>query len=128
MALSHLELNSLTELIIGAAIEVHRNLGPGLLEAMYEEPLYWELTDRGLAAEVERPVPVPYKSRVLRRSYRVDMIVNGLVLLEIKAVEKTLPIHKSQVVTYLKICNLRVGLLMNFNVERMIDGIARISV
>jgi GxxExxY protein len=100
MALSYPETNEITSLIIGAAIEVHRHLGPGLLESAYEEPLHWELSDGGLTVERERSIPLIYKGRLIKSAYRADMIVNRSVLLEIKSIEKTLPIHKSQVLTY----------------------------
>lgn len=127
MSLSHPEANELTGQIIAASIEVHRHLGAGLLESAYDDALYLELGERQLVAERERSIPVVYKSHLIKCVYRADMIVENTVLVEIKSVEKTLPVHKSQVLTYLRMAHLNVGLLLNFNVPRMIDGITRIS-
>ena len=127
MSLSYPESNELTGQIISACIEVHRHLGAGLLESAYDDALYLELSDRGFAIERERSIPVRYKSHVLTSVYRADMVVERTVLLEIKSVEKTLPVHKSQVLTYLRMAELHIGLLLNFNVERMVEGITRIS-
>ena len=127
MSLSYPESNELTSQIIAASIEVHRHLGAGLLESAYDDALYFELVDRGLGADRERSIPLVYKSHLIKYVYRADMIVEKRVLIEIKSVEKTLPVHKSQVLTYLRMANLHVGLLLNFNVPKMIDGITRIS-
>ena len=127
MALSYPESNVLTGRIIAGAIEVHRNLGPGLLESSYEQALFWELADNGMVAECQCALPLTYKTRAIEGAYRADMIVDATVLLEIKSMEKTLPVHKSQVLTYLRMSKLHVGLLLNFNVERMVDGITRLS-
>ena len=127
MALSYPEFTSLTSAIIKGAIEVHNYFGPGLLEHVYEEALYWELVDNGLTVQRQRLNPVLYKAHVIPGAYRLDLIVNGAVVVEIKAVDKVIAVHKSQVVTYLKMTNLHVGLLLNFNVEQMRHGIFRIS-
>ena len=127
MTLSHPESNALTNRIIGAAIEVHRHFGPGLLESAYAESLYWEMCDQGLMTERERLVPLHYKSHPLSAVYRADLIVQSLVLVEVKAIEKTLAIHKQQTLTYMKLANLKVGLLLNFNVSLLVDGITRLS-
>lgn len=127
MTLSHPESNELTGQIISSSIEVHRHLGPGLLESAYEEALSLELGARGLIVERERSIPLTYKSHLIRCVYRADIIVERMILLEIKSVEKTLPVHKSQVLTYLRMAHLQVGLLLNFNVPKMVDGITRIS-
>lgn len=127
MSLSYPDSNELTSQIIAASIEVHRHLGAGLLESAYDDALYFELVDRGLGADRERSIPLVYKSHLIKYVYRADMIVEKRVLIEIKSVEKTLPVHKSQVLTYLRMANLHVGLLLNFNVPKMIDGITRIS-
>ena len=127
MTLSHPESNEITNRVIGAAIEVHRHFGPGLLESPYAESLYWELCDQGLVAERERLVPLHYKSHPLSAVYRADLIVQGLVLVEVKAIEKTLAIHKQQTLTYMKLAGLKVGLLLNFNVSLLVDGITRLS-
>ena len=128
MALSYPESNELTGRIIGAAIEVHRHLGPGLLESSYEQALFWELTDNGMVPECQCVIPLHYKTRSIDCAYRADMLVDGSVLIEIKSIDKTLPVHRSQVLTYLRMSKLHVGLLLNFNVERMVDGITRLSI
>jgi GxxExxY protein len=125
--LSHPESLALTNRIIGSAIEVHKTLGPGLLESTYENCLYFELSDSGHEIERQCALPIIYKSHVLADAYRLDMVVDGKVLVEVKAVEKVLAVHRSQVLTYLKLTRLGVGLLINFNVGRLADGIARIS-
>lgn len=115
----------LTERIIGAVIEVHRELGPGLLESAYEECLCHELHLRGLKFQRQVPIPVTYKQIKLDCGYRADVIINEKVVIEIKAVESILPVHEAQLMTYLKLTKLRVGFLMNFNVDVMRHGITR---
>lgn len=117
----------LTGEIIGAAIEVHRALGPGLLESAYESCLARELGIRGFGVERQREVRLEYKGEVLDCVYRLDLVVEGRVLIEIKAVEKLLPIHEAQVLTYLRLTGLRRSLLLNFNVPQLRDGIKRLS-
>ena len=112
--------------IIGAAIEVHRRLGPGLLESAYETCLCRELTLRGLGCVQEVPLPVHYRGVQLDCGYRLDLVVEGSVIVEVKAVRKVLPVHRAQVLTYLKLKSLRLGLLINFNVEVLRSGIYRI--
>lgn len=119
------KLNIITEQIIGAAIEVHRALGPGLLESAYEECLSHELALRGIPFERQRPLPVEYKGVKLDCGYRLDLLVNGLVVIEIKAVESLQRIHEAQLLTYLKIGGWKLGLLINFNVPVLKDGIRR---
>ena len=116
----------LTEKVIGLAIAVHRELGPGLLESAYEECLCYELMDRGIAFTRQVPLAVNYKGVRLDCGYRIDLIVDRTLLLEIKAVEKLLPIHDAQILTYLRLSRIRVGLLMNFNTVVLRDGIRRI--
>ncbi|MBX7257404.1 MAG: GxxExxY protein [Candidatus Hydrogenedentes bacterium] len=116
------------EAIIGAAIEVHRELGPGLLESAYEECLAYELSLRGLTARRQVELPVIYKRLELDCGYRIDLIVEEAVVVELKAVEKLLPIHEAQILTYLKLSEMSVGLLLNFNVPLMRDGIKRFSI
>ena len=118
--------NDLTEQIIGAAIEVHRALGPGLLESAYEECLCHELTERGLVFQRQFPLPLKYKELKLECGYRLDLLVADTVVVEIKAIETILPIHLAQVLTYLKLGHWPVGLLINFNVPVLKDGIRRI--
>ena len=113
-------------MIIGGAIEVHRGLGPGLLESAYEECLCYELSKRGIAFERQVSVPVRYKEVKLDAGFRIDVWVERKVVVEVKAVEKLLPIHEAQVLTYLKLSDCRLGLLLNFNVEVLRDGIKRL--
>ena len=120
--------NELTHQIIGAAIEVHRMLGPGLLESTYEECLCHELSQRGIPFERQKPIPVVYKGVKLDCGYRLDLLVAGRVILELKSVEALAPIHDSILVTYLKLSGHRIGFLMNFNVKVLKDGIKRLVV
>jgi GxxExxY protein len=122
---TEMELNKITEQVIGAAIEVHRALGPGLLESAYEECLCHELRLRGVAFERQRPLPVEYKGTKLDCGYRLDLLVADVVVVEIKAVESIEPIHEAQLLTYLKLGGWTLGLLINFNVPVLKDGIRR---
>ena len=117
--------NELTEQIIGAAIEVHRALGPGLLETVYEACLARELTERGVSFERQKQIPIHYKGELLEIDFRLDLFVGGLVVVELKSVEKVLPIHEAQLLTYLRLTRAQVGLLINFNVEILKEGIRR---
>jgi GxxExxY protein len=121
------ENNSLTEAIIGAAITVHRELGPGLLESVYEKCLAFELADRGLSVTTQKEIPVRYKNLTFDCSFRADLIVENKVLLELKSIDQLSPIHTSQVITYLKLTGLRTALLINFNVPTLKTGLKRIS-
>jgi len=118
--------NQLTDKIIGCAIEVHKALGPGLLESAYEECLCYELAQQGVSLNRQVPLPIVYKGIKLDCGYRIDVIVNDLVVVELKTVEKMLPIHEAQLLTYLKLSNRSLGLLINFNVPVLKDGIKRI--
>lgn len=120
-----LEQESLTEQIIAAAIEVHRELGPGALESSYENCLAWELQLRGMKHERQVPLPVIYKGHRLDCGYRMDLVVERRVIVEIKAIERLLPIHTAQLMSYLRHGGFPVGLLINFNVARLIDGLVR---
>lgn len=115
----------LTGEIIAAAIEVHRNLGPGLLESAYSECLCHELHLRGLKFEREVDLPVKYKGLKLDCGYRIDIVVNDTVVVELKSVERISPVHEAQLITYLRLAQKRVGLLLNFNVAILRDGIRR---
>jgi GxxExxY protein len=115
----------LTEAIIGAAIEVHKELGPGLLESVYEECLCHELSLRGLAFRRQVEIPVHFKKINLNCGYRLDLLVEETVILELKSIETILPIHEAQLMTYLKLSKKSVGLLLNFNVPVLKDGILR---
>ena len=117
--------NELTHKIIGAAIEIHRLLGPGLLESAYEECLARELTLRGLQFERQKPIPVVYKDVQLECGYRIDLLVEGRIVVELKAVGALAPIHEAIVLTYLKLSDRLLGLLINFNVPVLKDGIRR---
>ena len=118
--------NRLTERIIGCAIEVHKALGPGLLESAYEECFCYELAQNGFPFSRQVPLPVVYKGIKLDCGYRIDVLVDDLVVIELKTVEKILPIHEAQLLTYLKLYGQSLGLLMNFNVPVLKDGIKRI--
>jgi GxxExxY protein len=116
------ELNKITEAIIGAAIEVHRNLGPGLLESAYRECLRYELLQRKYEVRQEVPLPLIYKGVKLDCGYRLDLLVNDAVIVEIKSVESLMPIHEAQLLSYLKISGAKIGLLLNFNVKMLKHG------
>ncbi len=118
--------NRITEKIIGCAIEVHRSLGPGLLESAYEECLCYELTQLGVAFQRQVPLSVVYKGVNLECGYRMDLVVEDSVVVEIKAIEKILPVHEAQLLSYLKLHNQRVGLLINFHVPILKNGLKRI--
>ncbi len=120
------ELNKITEGIIGAAINVHRTLGPGLLESAYEACVAFDLGEVGLSVERQKALPIRYKGVSLDCGYRLDLLVEKEVIVELKSVEKILPIHKAQLMSYLKLSGCKVGLLINFNVEVLKDGIVRI--
>lgn len=120
-----MELNSVSERTIGAAIQVHRTLGPGLLESAYQACLAYELGNVGLRFEQQVGLPVHYGTVVVECGYRMDFVVEGLVVVELKAVETVLPIHEAQLLTYLRLSNLPLGLLLNFNTILLKDGIHR---
>jgi GxxExxY protein len=119
-------LDDLTARIIGAAIRVHKALGPGLLESTYETCLVFELRSLGLKVEQQRPVPIVYRDVKLECGYRLDLVVENLVIVEIKAVDNVLPVHKAQLLSYLRLIGLPVGLLINFHVKLLKDGVARV--
>ncbi|HEY1308279.1 MAG TPA: GxxExxY protein [Vicinamibacterales bacterium] len=118
--------NHITSQIIGAAIEVHRTLGPGLLESAYVPCLKYELGLRHVTFAAEVAIPLSYKGVELGQGYRIDLIVEKLVVVEVKSVEVVLPVHKVQVMTYLKLTSCPVGLLINFDEARLIDGVHRV--
>lgn len=118
--------DELTGIIIGAAIEVHRTLGPGLLECIYEKCLQHELELRGHIVEVQQSVRVRYKEMVFEEMLRYDLLVDGRVLVEVKAVEQVLPVHKAQPISYLKLLNVPLGLVINFHELKLVDGISRL--
>ena len=118
--------NEVTEVIIGAAIEVHRELGPGLLESTYEACLAYELVERGLRVEQQKNLPVQYRGMHLDCGYRIDLLVESLVIVELKTVERLEPVHEAQLLSYLKLSGAPVGLLLNFNVTQLRRGIRRL--
>ena len=119
-------LNRITEKIIGAAIAVHRGLGPGLLESAYEACLGFELAERGLKVERQKPLPVVYRGVQLECGYRLELLVDERVIVEVKAVESLAPIHQAQLLSYLRLSGCKVGLLINFNVKVLKDGVRRV--
>ncbi|GAN31788.1 MAG: GxxExxY protein [Candidatus Brocadia sp. AMX2] len=119
-------LNKITETIIGVAIGIHKALGPGLLESAYEACMVYDLIQSGLKVEQQKPLPVIYREVKLECGYRLDLMIENEVIVEIKSVEKLLPIHKAQLMSYLKLSDCKVGLLINFNVELLKDGIQRV--
>jgi len=120
-----MDINQITEKIIGCAIEVHKRLGPGLLESAYEECLSYELKSAGFTIERQVPVPVVYKDIKLECGYRIDILVEKTVVLELKTIEAFAPVHEAQILTYLKFANKPLGLLINFNVTLLKNGIRR---
>ena len=118
--------NMLSKEIIGAAIEVHRHLGPGLLESAYEECLAYELTQQNIPFERQKALPVVYKDVRLDAGFRVDFLVDNLVVVELKAIEALTPTHEAQVLTYLRLTGCKLGLLLNFNVRLLKNGIKRL--
>lgn len=118
-----MEFTDLSNRVIGCAIEVHRNLGPGLLESTYEQCLAHELKLQGIPFLAQHPLPVEYKGLRLDCGYRVDVLIDHQILLELKSVESLLGIHEAQLLTYMKLAGIRQGFLINFNVKRLKDGL-----
>jgi GxxExxY protein len=121
------ENDPLTGSIIGAAIYVHRMLGPGLLESAYEDCLAWALTSRGVSVHRQRILPVTFEGKQVEAAYRMDLLIEDAVIVEVKAVERILPVHEAQLRTYLRLSGLKTGLLLNFLVPVLKDGIRRMS-
>ena len=119
-------INKITETIIGSAIAVHKSLGPGLLESAYEACLAFELADRGLSVERQKALPVIYRDVKLDCGYRLDLLVEEKVIVELKSIDRLLPIHSAQLLSYLKLSKCNVGLLINFNVKILKSGLRRI--
>ncbi len=117
----------ITQAIIASAICVHKNLGPGLLESVYEKCLAYELSEHGHAIAVQQEVPTLYRNIRFESGFRADLIVDNKVLIELKAIDQLLPVHHAQVITYLKLTGMKTGLLINFNVSLLKDGLKRIS-
>ena len=119
------KLNQITEAVIGAAVDIHRTLGPGLLESAYEACLAFELAEHGLKIEQQKPLPVVYRGVKLDCGYRLDILVEEAVIVEVKSIDRLAPIHKAQLLSYLKLSGCKVGLLINFNVKVLKDGVVR---
>ena len=120
-----MEFDELSRRVIGCAIEVHRNLGPGLLESTYRQCLACELSHEKIQFQMEVPLPVRYKEMLLDCGYRIDLVVSGDLIVEIKSVETLLPIHQAQILTYMRLAKIPVGLLINFNLTKLQSGIKR---
>ena len=120
-----MEFDELSRQVIGCAIEVHRNLGPGLLESTYRQCLACELSHENIPFQMEVPLPVRYKEMLLDCGYRIDLMVSGDLIVEIKSVETLLPIHQAQILTYMRLAKIPVGLLINFNLTKLQNGIKR---
>lgn len=118
--------NEISSQIIGAAIEVHKFFGPGLLESSYEACLLFELRQKGLNVKSQVPLPVSYKGLLLEAGYRIDILVEEKVIIEVKAVDKLAEIHTAQILTYLKLTKLKLGLVINFNTVKVIEGLKRV--
>ena len=124
-----MEINEITAAIIDAGLSIHKELGPGLLESVYESILYYELSNRGLDVERQVPIPLIWKGMLIKESFRADLIVEKKIIVELKSIEKAMPVHKKQVLTYLRITGLTIGLLLYFGdvlfkhgIERIING------
>ena len=125
--MSHVPENSVAKEIVDAAFKVHTTLGPGLLESVYETVLAYELKKRGLKVERQLPVPIDYDELRFDEGFRLDLLVENLVVVELKSVEKTVPVHKKQTLTYVRLTKKRLGLLINFGAALIKDGISRIA-
>ncbi|TXC78937.1 GxxExxY protein [Luteibaculum oceani] len=123
-----MDANALSYHVIKSALKVHTELGPGLLESAYEACLQYELIDRGFKVERQKSLPVIYEGVKVEAGYRIDLMVNDLLIIELKSVDKIAPIHTAQVMTYLKLSNLKLGLLLNFNVPSLKLGIRRVII
>lgn len=117
--------NEIAKIVVDAAMKVHRTLGPGLLESVYERVLEYELKSRGLSVERQKPIPVTYENLRIEDSFRADMIVENKVILELKSVERLEKVHKKQLLTYIKLADMRLGLLINFGAPLLKDGLVR---
>ncbi|SFN24239.1 GxxExxY protein [Formivibrio citricus] len=121
------QIEATAKQVVDAALCVHRALGPGLLESAYEQCLKIELINRGLTCETQQPIAIDYYGQRVEMAFRADMIVNGVVLVELKSVERIQPIHEAQLLTYLKLSDLRVGFLINFNTKLLKEGLKRMA-
>jgi len=123
-----METDFLTQQVIACAIEVHQQLGPGLLESSYESCLMYELRQAGLKAKSQVLLPINYKGLKIDAGYRLDILLPSQLIIELKAVDRLAPIHAAQVITYLKLSKIKTGLIINFNVRKLTDGLKRVSV
>jgi GxxExxY protein len=121
-----MEINSLTGIVLDACIKIHTTIGPGCFERVYEEALYYELTKRNIFTERQILMPISYEQLLIEDAYRIDLISEKKLVIEIKSIERLTPVHFKQVMTYLKLSNLKNGLLLNFNVEWMKEGFHRV--
>ena len=120
-----MDRDPVTERIIGCAIEVHRALGPGLLESAYQKCLAFELGQHGIQFRQQVPLPVEYKGTRIECGYRIDLLIDDAVIVELKSVDQLAPVHDAQLLTYMKLAGIRTGLLINFNQQRLVDGLRR---
>ena len=118
--------NEIARVVVDAALKVHTKLGPGLFESVYEAVLQYELEKRGLRVERQKVIPIVYEDLLIEEGFRIDLIVNGLLILELKSVDEIHPVHKKQLLTYLKLTDKQLGLLINFNVNLIKNGIFRV--
>ena len=118
-----MKFEELSKKIIGCMLEVHKNLGPGLLESAYEQCLAYELRSLGLDFQVQHPLPLEYKGVTLECGYRIDFLVENKIIIELKSVDQLIPIHEAQILTYMKLAQVKQGFLINFNVRRLKDGL-----
>ena len=123
-----MEINELTEFVIGCAIEVHRNLGPGLLESAYSKCLEYELKSQGIYVEKEISLPIIYKEIKIDHGYRIDLLVENRLVIELKTVEKFTDVHVAQILTYMRLGNYATGILLNFNTKLLKDGLKRFRI
>jgi GxxExxY protein len=121
-----LKLNHLSNVIISAALRVHTEVGPGMLESAYEACLFFELTEHGLSVERQKALPLVYRGHILNCGYRLDLLVEGATIIEVKSIERLERVHSAQLLSYLRQSKLKLGLLINFNVKWLQDGIKRI--
>ena len=123
-----MEKDFLTQKVIGCAIEVHKQLGPGLLENSYEACLIHELKAQNIYAKSQVDLPINYKGELIETGYRLDILIPNKLIIELKSVDRLAPIHTAQIITYLKLSNIKTGLLINFNVKKLTDGLKRVSI
>ena len=122
-----MDIDELTKIVIGCAIEVHKTLGPGLLESSYESCLIYELCQAGLNVKNQVELPIIYKEQYIATGYKLDILLSNELIIELKAVDKLQPIHSAQLITYMKLSNINTGLLINFNTLKLVDGIKRFN-